>query len=124
MAVVNEPFVQKFLGGRNPIGRRIRIEEAREDGSQEPWREIVGVVPDLGMSVGDPALAGGFYTPVHDEFLYYLAVRTTVDPMKLVPQLRAAVAEHRSRSAVERIRHARGSRPRGAAVPVGHRRRR
>ena len=26
VAVVNEPFVEKFLGGRNPIGRRIRIE--------------------------------------------------------------------------------------------------
>ena len=93
VAVVNEPFVQKFLGGRNPIGRRIRIAGAREDGSQEPWREIVGVVPDLGMSVANASLAGGFYTPVHDEFLYYLAVRTTSgDPMKLVPQLRAAVA--------------------------------
>ena len=92
VAVVNEPFVRKFLGGRNPIGRRIRIEGAREDGSQEPWREVVGVVPDLGMSVATPSLAGGFYTPVHDEFLYYLAVRTTSDPMKLVPQLRAAVA--------------------------------
>ena len=92
VAVVNEPFVQKFLGGRNPIGRRIRVEGTREDGSQEPWREIIGVVPDLGMSVATPSLAGGFYTPVRDEFLYYLAVRTTSDPMKLVPQLRAAVA--------------------------------
>jgi len=92
VAVVNEPFVQKFLGGRNPIGRRIRIEGTREDGSQEPWREIVGVVPDLGLSVANPSLAGGFYTPVGDEFLYFLAVRTTADPMKLVPQLRAAVA--------------------------------
>ena len=37
------------------------------DGSQEPWHEIVGVVPDLGLSVGDPALTAGFYLPVHDE---------------------------------------------------------
>jgi len=50
------------------------------------------VVPDLGLSVANPSLAGGFYAPVHDEFLYFLAVRTTADPMKLVPQLRAAVA--------------------------------
>ena len=26
VAIVNEPFVSKFLGGRNPIGRRIRVE--------------------------------------------------------------------------------------------------
>ncbi len=92
VAVVNEPFVRKFLGGRNPLGRRIRIAAAREDGSQEPWREIVGVVPDLGLSVGDPAMTAGFYTPVSDEFLYHLAVRTTSDPLKLTPALRAAVA--------------------------------
>jgi hypothetical protein len=92
VAVVNEPFVRKFLGGRNPIGRRIRIEEPREDGTHEPWREIVGVVPDLGLSVANASLAAGFYTPVRDEFLYFLAVRTTTDPLKLVPQLRAAVA--------------------------------
>jgi putative ABC transport system permease protein len=92
VAVVNAPFVDKFLGGRNPIGRRIRIERPRDDGSQEPWHEIVGVVPDLGLAVGDPAMIAGFYFPVRDEFLYYLAVRTTIDPLKLAPQLRAAVA--------------------------------
>ena len=92
VAVVNAPFVDRFLGGRNPIGRRIRIEKPREDGSQEPWREIVGVVPDLGLNVGDPELSGGFYIPVHDEFLYYLAIRTTIAPLTFAPQLRAAVA--------------------------------
>jgi putative ABC transport system permease protein len=49
-------------------------------------------VPDLGLSVANTGLAAGFYTPVHDEFLYYLAVRTTADPLKLAPRLRAAVA--------------------------------
>jgi MacB-like periplasmic core domain len=56
VAVVNEPFVRKFLGGRNPIGRRVRIDAARQDGSQEPWREIIGVVPDLGLSVANASL--------------------------------------------------------------------
>ncbi len=92
VTVVNEPFVQKFLGGRNPIGRRIRIEGARAGEAAQPWREIIGVVPDLGLSVGDPALAGGFYTPVRDQMLYYLAIRTAADPSTLVAPLRAAVA--------------------------------
>lgn len=92
VAVVNEPFVQKFLGGRNPIGRRIRIDAAREDGSQEPWREVVGVVPDLGLSIGDPLLAGGFYVPASNERLYYLALRTNGAPLSLVAPLRKAVA--------------------------------
>jgi putative ABC transport system permease protein len=92
VVVVNEPFVQKFLAGRNPIGRRVRIEQSRKDGPQEPWYEIVGVVPDLGLSVGDPALTAGFYLPVRDEPLTYLAMRTLADPKTLAPQLRAAVA--------------------------------
>jgi predicted permease len=103
VAIVNEPFVSKFLGGRNPIGRRIRIDNrgARgfvdDDGpdhsnSAQPWREIVGVVPDLGLNVADPAMSAGFYLPVRDEMLWYLVVRTTNDPLTLAPALRAAVA--------------------------------
>lgn len=93
VAVVNEPFVRKFLHGRNPIGRRIRIEGNREDGSAQPWREIVGVVPDLGMSVANSAMAAGFYIPAGDTFQYFLAIRTAGgDPLKLTPALRAAVA--------------------------------
>ena len=92
VVVVNEPFVAKFLGGRNPIGRRIRIDERGAGAGVQPWREIVGVVPDLGLSVGDPALTAGFYTPVRDEMLWYLAIRTVVDPSTLVMPLRAAVA--------------------------------
>jgi predicted permease len=92
VAIVNEPFVRKFFGGRNPIGRRLRVDATRKDGAPEPWREIVGVVPDLGLSVANTGLAAGFYTPVRDETLYYLAVRTTTAPLALAPRLRAAVA--------------------------------
>lgn len=92
VAIVNEPFVTKFLGGRNPIGRRIRVDNFRGEGEPQPWREIVGVVPDLGLSVGDPALAAGFYVPAGDEMLWYLAIRTTSDPLTLTAPLRAAVA--------------------------------
>jgi putative ABC transport system permease protein len=91
VVVVNEPFVSKFLGGRNPIGRRIRIDE-RDRNEPQPWREIVGVVPDLGLSVGDPALTAGFYIPVRDEMLWYLAIRTKADPLTLTAPLRAAIA--------------------------------
>ena len=85
VTVVNEPFVRKFFGGRNAIGHRIRIEG-------EAWHEIVGVVPDLGLSIGDPAFAGGFYTPVRAERLLYIALRTTADPLTLIAPLRKAVA--------------------------------
>jgi putative ABC transport system permease protein len=92
VVVVNEPFVQKFLGGRQPIGRRIRIDQPTAEGAARPWMEIVGVVPDLGLSVGDPEMRAGYYTPAHDEMLWYLAIRASVDPTTLISPLRAAVA--------------------------------
>ncbi len=92
VAIVNERFVAKFLGGRNPIGRRIRIDDSRSGTQDQPWREIVGVVPDLGLSVGDETMAAGFYVPVRDEMLWYLAIRTTGDPLTLAAPLRAAIA--------------------------------
>jgi len=91
VVIVNEPFVEKFLGGRNAIGRRIKI-ESRDADDPNPWREIVGVVPDLGLSVGDRQLSAGFYTPVKDEMLWYLAIRTNVDPVSITSALRATVA--------------------------------
>ena len=33
VAIVNEPFVSKFLGGRNPIGRRIRVDDQAPRGN-------------------------------------------------------------------------------------------
>ena len=47
--LVNEFFVSQVLGGRNPIGRRLRFSSTREP-TAEPWYDIVGVVPDLGVS--------------------------------------------------------------------------
>jgi putative ABC transport system permease protein len=47
--LVNEFFVESVMGGRNPIGRRVRFSSAGEP-TPESWYEIVGVVPDLGVS--------------------------------------------------------------------------
>jgi putative ABC transport system permease protein len=93
VAVVNEPFVAKFLGGMNPIGRRLRMVRSEADrGTQEPWREIVGVVPDLGLSAGDANMAAGFYVPMREEVVFDLVLRTSGDARRLAGPLRTAVA--------------------------------
>lgn len=102
VAVVNQPFVDRFLGGRNPLGRRLRLAdpggEEGEAAGPEPWREIVGVVPDLGLSVADPSMAAGWYAPLDDRVAagrggWYLAVRTAGDPLALAGPLRRALAD-------------------------------
>ena len=47
--LVNEFFVNQVLGGRNPIGRRLRL-TSNPVPTAESWYDIVGVVPDLGVS--------------------------------------------------------------------------
>ena len=47
--LVNAFFVAQVLGGRNPIGRRLRF-SATPEPTAESWYTIVGVVPDLGVS--------------------------------------------------------------------------
>jgi putative ABC transport system permease protein len=47
--LVNEFFVEQVMGGRNPIGRRLRFSSDGEP-TAESWYDIVGVVPYLGAN--------------------------------------------------------------------------
>ena len=92
VAVVNEPFVHKFLGGRNPIGRRLAVVSSDSRNEPEAWREIVGVVPDLGLSSADPERAAGYYVPqTGNPRAFHLALRTEGDPAALSGALRRAI---------------------------------
>jgi predicted permease len=95
--IVNRSFVQRVLGGRNAIGRRVRYTHFegwtdRHPDIDQTWYEIVGVVKDLGMSVGDydPKVAG-FYHPVDPAMAYplNLGIHVKGDPSAFAPRLRA-----------------------------------
>jgi putative ABC transport system permease protein len=47
VTIVNQSFVERFLAGRDPLGRRIRFGRSASD---TVWRTIVGVVPDMMMN--------------------------------------------------------------------------
>jgi hypothetical protein len=61
VVVVNASFEERVLGGRNAIGRRIRYLNPEEGGGSvaenAAWLEIIGVVRDLGLGVGDEPAA-------------------------------------------------------------------
>ena len=88
VAVVNEPFARAMFPGQSPIGRKIR---AIEGGTPGAWRQVVGVVPELGLSVGDSNLSAGYYiplTPAAQQVSFVL--RVNGEPMHYVePLLRA-----------------------------------
>ena len=86
VAIVNQPFVDRFFSGRSPIGRRMKV-------STEGWREIIGVVPDLGVSAGDRARAAGVYLPLPNRTQFLnIAIRTAGNPNTTAGPLRRAVA--------------------------------
>ena len=104
VAVVNEPFVSRFFGGANPIGQQVRIVAAADDLTREPqWREVIGVVPDLGLSLGDEQFAAGVYIPLRDEPLTYLAARVHGDPAQMTLPLRRALASADPRIQVHEV---------------------
>ena len=104
VAVVNESFVRLVLGGRNPLGRRLRyvhFEEWSRDSQREtgPWFEIVGVVPDMGTLVGsstagDPKVAGIYHPSAPGAVRpARLAVHVRGNPLDAAPLLRAAAMQ-------------------------------
>jgi len=90
VVIVNQSFVRKHLGSDNPIGRRIRLGGAD---SKEPWRTIVGVIPDI--FTGDPGNPhdAGILVPLlqSPQRFVNIAVRAP-NAMALTPQIRATVA--------------------------------
>src|SRR5689334_3406506 len=88
VAIVNETFAKKFFNGQDPIGRRFNWH-----GPQDPFFEIVGVVPDGKYnSLGEdpkPAL----YTPLYRDYSGTVTVvaRTRSDPQQVLSALRSEV---------------------------------
>jgi putative ABC transport system permease protein len=92
VAIVNQTFVDRHFPSESPLGRRFRAGAA---GSDEPWRTIVGVVPDLHMQGMEDTRADqeGYYIPIQQgdaQFMSILA-RGPAQPMALTEAVRDAV---------------------------------
>jgi putative ABC transport system permease protein len=94
VVVVNRSFVDEILGGRNAVGRRIRPGVLDDSRSPGPWLEIVGVVPDLGMS-GPSDTQAGTYRPVSPEraAALRLAVHVRTSPESFASRFRAIAGD-------------------------------
>lgn len=111
--IVNTTFVERTLGGRNPLGRRIRFPDlaggsGTPDGRLSPtlgqvsagtdprWLEIVGVVGRLGTNVGLPEYDMAAYLPAAPGDIYPVALAIHVaggEPESFAPRIRELVSE-------------------------------
>ena len=89
VAIVNEPFAKKYFGDANPIGRRLRLPTVNEG----EWREIVGVVPDVGLNPGDASRADGVYIPLEASNVLRVAWLADGNPLALAPAIHEAVRQ-------------------------------
>lgn len=91
VAVVSQSVVNRVFGGRNPIGRRIRVTQ----GSDE-WREIVGVVGDVKQYGLNSETTLQMYEPAaqHPYFSgMSLVIRSAGDPALISGQVRSLVRQ-------------------------------
>jgi predicted permease len=89
--IVSQAWVQRYMPGENPLGRRVRFTFS----ATQPFREIIGVVDDIADADLDSAAEPSFYAPTRQQalgFVPYL-IRTAVPPATLIRPIRAALAE-------------------------------
>jgi putative ABC transport system permease protein len=95
VAIVNQPMVERYFDGQNPIGRSFR--EGVSD--TLPQMTVVGVAPDLRMMGGEPEAFGdyepaGYYVPLaqrDQSFISIAALARDGRAMALTADVREAV---------------------------------
>ena len=107
VVVVNETFARDVFGGEPAVGQRLLFGGGA---SSEPW-EVVGVVADIqyqGLTVAESGAE--VYISVHQlaasplfGFQRFIAVRTTGDPLAVLPFLREAVTAAHPRATVDDV---------------------
>jgi len=93
VVIVNQGFADRFFPGEDPVGRRIRQGTSE---SQEEWRTIVGVVPNMQMEGFDPDRTdpSGYYLPLAQQDRQFVSIAIQVaggPPLNIAPDVQAAV---------------------------------
>jgi hypothetical protein len=92
--LVNAAFARHVLGGRNPVGQRVRVvsgEDMTNAGGE--WYEVVGMVRDFGWQMPEPQEQAAMYRPRLPTQLRDASVAVRVrDPEAFGARLRAVAA--------------------------------
>ena len=90
--IVNQAFVQKYLGKENPLGKQFGEAVAAEDHPALPGYEIVGVVRDTKYNDLRREINATMYTPQGAGRATF-ELRTAADPQAILPAIREVVAQ-------------------------------
>jgi predicted permease len=97
VAVVNQTFVNKFLGNEDPIGRKVKInmlESMPDSPVKEPVFEIIGVISDAKNQGIRDAPSPEMFVPytITGAFERGIMVRTSTPPLSLINDVRREIS--------------------------------
>ena len=102
--LINEALANKFFANEDPIGKRVAFD--RYPDSASFWRTIVGVVGSERQDGLEAPSRPEFFAPVKQDEngVRFLLIRTTGDPVAIIPVVRSRLASVNSGVAINRIR--------------------
>ena len=109
VAVVNETFVRRYFGDRNPIGERLLVQQivpgSPQLGADIPW-QIVGVMADEKTSSIEGVTRPGIYVPLdqHPTIFISLVIRSAVDAETLTRAVAQRIHEIDPQQAIADVR--------------------
>jgi putative ABC transport system permease protein len=94
-AIVSQSLATRYWPGQDPIGKRLKISADANDNTQ-PWRTVVGVAGNVRTDGQYWPFRPEIYVP-YTQFPWILyprniVVRTTVEPLSIVPEIRRQLA--------------------------------
>jgi predicted permease len=90
--IVNQAFVERYLGKENPVGKQFGDEEATADHPASSGYEIVGVVRDTKYNSLRREIHAMMYAPQSLGGASF-ELRTAADPRAILPEIREVVAQ-------------------------------
>jgi putative ABC transport system permease protein len=94
VVLINERTAQRYFGETNPIGQQVLVTAELARQARNGPKTIVGIVGNVKYRGLDEEAPAEIYLPYdqHQVDAFTVAVRTTVDPLGMVPSLRREVA--------------------------------
>ena len=93
--IVNRAFANKYFPGEQVLGKKLKPGAGNGKPGGPPWREIVGVVGDIRLSMTQREMRPAMYLPASQLDTWccmYSVVRSSVDPISLTQSVRQIVA--------------------------------
>jgi putative ABC transport system permease protein len=102
VVILNETLARRQWPAENPIGKRVTMDDPRDNSRAPRWMTVVGVVKDVKQNSWTDAPANEIYLPFQQGGGFYagtaghfssmsIVVRTTVDPQTLATAAQEAV---------------------------------